>query len=127
MARRRRNRSVERDHFSPIPNRVVRRSLILPSLSPFDLLEDRRSYHPLDLFRPAAAIGRSDADVIERVIPQKSAFPKLFGGAVSSFRSPSKVAICARREQRREVLFAKGGLNGRKRKRRNYWSSVSCK
>lgn len=127
MARRRRNRSGERDHFSPITNFVVRRSMILPSSSPVKLLEDRRYYHPLDLFRPAAALHRSDADVIERRPPQKASFPKLFPAGISSFRVPEKVSICARREERREVLFATRGLNGSKRKRRNYFSSVSCK
>lgn len=128
MARRKnRNRSVERDHLSYIPNFVVRRPLVLASRSPVFDLEDRRSYHPLDLFRPALSIGRSDADVVERSpARQKSAFPKLYSAGLS-FRVPKNVSVCARRHERREVLFAKGGLNGRKRKRRNYWSSISCK
>lgn len=43
--------------------------------------------------------------------------------------TPSRVAVCVRREQRREVLHAlrRTGGGGRKRRRYNEWSNISCK
>lgn len=49
------------------------------------------------------------------------------------FEDPSRVMICVRRKQRREVIFAKklGGAAGRRKRRfkppsRNYYSDVDC-
>lgn len=43
-----------------------------------------------------------------------------------AFRQPETVAVCHRRQTRREVLFAKGRTNGRRRRRRSWSSSYKC-
>lgn len=44
------------------------------------------------------------------------------------FADPRFVSICAKRKIRREVLFARGKTKkgARARRRRNFWSAVSC-
>lgn len=44
-----------------------------------------------------------------------------------TFRQPKFVAVCIRRKQRKEVLFAKGKSGGGNRRgRRSFWSDVRC-
>jgi len=104
--------SVRRVILSPI-------SLIPPS--PALALEDRRYYHPLRSYRPPAAVVRSDARQVLGVGRGTK--------ARISFAVPHRVAICVRRQRRKEVLFARrvagSGMRMRKPKY-NHWSRVSC-
>lgn len=120
---RRSSRASQRDHF-PIANPWL--SAVRVSIAPADLsiFEDRRTFHPLQDFRPALTFGkRSSARVIDRVKPARSFRPSNFHFAV-----PNKVAICVRRKRRKEVLHALGrvGAGSSRRRRRNYYSDVRC-
>lgn len=89
---------------------------------------DRRSFYPDPLYRPADYSGlRLNRSLVTR--PQKGSRSLLAPDRVS-FRVPERVYICARREQRKQVLFAKrvaGGRGSRAPKRRNVHSEVSCR
>lgn len=126
MARRRDNR---RSISSPVNVQryvVVRR--VVPS--PVTLVEDRRFYNPLGSYAPARSLNRRSRLVIVSPNVNKSR-------PVSSFRVPSaigfdvpsRVAVCVRRKQRKEVLHAlkfTGKGSGGGKHRRTYWSGVSC-
>lgn len=98
-------------------------------------VEDRRTWNP-EVTSPARSISktRHRLKVVNRQ-PFKNAdkFSNLRNvsqtKAVVAFRTPAKVAICIRRNIRKEVLFAigKGGKVGQKRPRRNAYSSISCR
>lgn len=101
--------------------------------SSFSIIEDRRLFHPLGDFRPARSfLARprprlviADVNVNRgrrKVTPYK--VPSQIG-----FSVPRDVVVCVRRKQRKEVLHAfkfTGRGSGSGRKRRNYWSDVSC-
>lgn len=93
-----------------------------PFLSLLDL-EDRRQWHPEGPKRPARALSRSAS----RLMPTKS-YTAAIGRGVR-FAVPGKVAICVRRERRREVLFARRQTRrgSGAPKRRNWFSAVSCR
>lgn len=89
-------------------------------------VDDRRRHHPLGFFRPAKQLSGHP------VKPNKvgnsrrtSTLPHTI-----KFAAPKSTLICVRREQRKQVLFAKKktkkGAGSRKRFR-NWFSSVSCK
>lgn len=114
------------------PSRRVRWSLVE--------LEDRRTYHPEAYFRPARSRRRSDdAVVVSTITPSRPPTkrdarfgrPSLFMPRDKfRFTVPKHVAICIRRKQRRETLFAlskteKGSRQ--RRRRRNHYSDVSCR
>lgn len=86
-------------------------------------LEDRRQFHPGT--RPARSLKRSDAQLVIRdpiggVRLNKLAFKV-------GFKVPSRVALCVRRKERREVLHARGAAGGKVRPpRRNEFSDVRC-
>lgn len=95
------------------------RPLRAPLLSP---LADRRQWHPVGPYRPVVASPRSAGRVVLRRPKASFALGDVFG-----FAAPKKVSVCVRRAERREVLFAKRRTRSGGSKRRNYWSSVSCK
>lgn len=101
--------------------------LPVPRLSPLILpeLEDRRTYNPTRSVAPPRALRKDHARL---TLPVRRAKKHQTKTAVS-FAVPQKVALCARREIRREVLHAKrvAGKSGLKKPRRNFWSSISCK
>lgn len=131
MARRSRrsriSRPAKRDH-----NFIANRRLPSPSLNqdfrlrlrPLPVIEDRRFFHPLQDVKPAATFSRRDQS---RVVLSKPNRPFKFPD-VLKFRVPKRVALCVRRKERKEVLHALGRLRSGRggRKRRNYWSNVSC-
>lgn len=88
-------------------------------------IEDRRAYNPTRSTARPGSVSRDAARLTLRQSRVKSAQTK----APLSFANPDKVALCARRSIRREVLHAKriAGRSGLKRPRRNYWSSISCR
>lgn len=126
MARRSRSRTLPTAYnFSIAKPRLVRVSSALSSYrAALSLIEDRRQFHPLGPFRPASAPRRALSRVVIKNPSVPFRRPDVFGFAV-----PQKVALCVRRQERREVLFAKRktGAGARSPKRRNYWSSISCK
>ena len=78
---------------------------------------DRRRYHP-DRIKPAGATKRNATRLVTR------------GPYSVAFAIPARVAVCAKRKTRREVLHAyrltgSAGL-GRRKRRRNFWSDVRC-
>lgn len=85
-------------------------------------LEDRRRFHPLRSLRPPAAVQRSDRRLVETK-------PATRFGGLFSFAVPPRVAICVRRKERREVLFARRKMRkgAGAQRRRNKWSDVSCR
>lgn len=105
---------------------VVRR----PALA---MIEDRRRWHPEGKMAPAATFSRrSQRQVVER-IPQSSSGKQALGGLVMpsariGFKVPGKVAVCVRRKQRREALFALNrtgkGASSRFRKRTQFTNMV---
>lgn len=92
-------------------------------------ITDRRLYHPAGPRRPAVRYGGlpHSLRIPARARPNRSfTFPPTQVG----FRTPKSVIICVRRKRRTEVLHALGktGAGVKKRRpRRNWYSSISCK
>lgn len=95
-------------------------------------IEDRRTFHPDGLQRPARSFNRS----LHRLTIPK--FKKVFNrntrtykmpSAHIMFENPKKVLTCVRRKIRKEVLFAKRktGRSGQKRPRWTEYSKIRCK
>lgn len=86
-------------------------------------VEDRRLYSPERFTLP-----RTARHVARVVMAQPSTKAKDLGREVQQFRIPKQVAVCARREIRKQVIHAKG-IAGTKvrRPKRNAWSNVSCR
>lgn len=111
---------------------------LLPTLSPLSVndplseIEDRRSYHPLGRARPAiyATGALKLKDRSPSKLQKKYGFrPRSQTNAILTFHRPSQVALCVRRKQRREILFAKRrtGGGGRGPRRRNWTTQISCR
>jgi hypothetical protein len=118
------NRSSTRRRNAMPPPSLTRRRVVTPN--PILMLEDRRQWQPIDTSRrhrapvPAAALTRKDRRIVS---------PLSRPAWNVSFAVPENISICHRRKRRREVLFArlKTGKNSSvKRKRKNWWSKVSC-
>lgn len=140
MSRKRRNRSEQRDTF-PIANYVAVRptpsysrpsfvTLARPRVA-LSEIEDRRTYHPLDFFRPARSFNRSQHSlVVKQPAKNKDRFSGLRGLPTAiQFHAPKKVLVCVRRQRRKEVIHAlkKTGKGAAKRlRRRSYYSNIHC-
>lgn len=96
-------------------------------------VEDRRRYHPLADYSPPLTYRGSPARVQAK---QRFSRPHKMAGFITptvpkrvAFKSPKKVLVCVRREQRKEVLFAlrktKKGSGGSRRL--TPFSEISCK
>lgn len=119
-----------------------------PSPSPL-ILEDRRTWHPEGDYRPSESLFRADHHVVEvfpadepavrpgrsqrpstvrQIRPNTRSRPRMRGKPRFKYQHPKGVAVCVRRHQRKEVLFAlkRTGKGARARRRRNYQSEVSC-
>lgn len=117
-------RSGQRDTSRIATPRVLDPLFRLAPL-PLAVFEDRRDFNPDGPYRrPATFSRRAFADVVLKPAPRAFSFPDVFG-----FRVPDKVLICVRRKQRREVLHAlrRTGSGAGRRRRRNYYSAVSCR
>lgn len=81
---------------------------------------DRRRFDPTKAYRPPASMTRAASRVQARS-----------GGRMAALRfaDPSLVALCKRRQTRREVIFAfrKNKAGSGAKKRRNFWSAISCR
>jgi len=132
MAKKSSSKSGGRD-ASPIANRRLHRQINVRPIRPLSvlsplsfepeavrILEDRRVFKPDASVRPPASVQRSDTRLV--------ADP--FGTSLRrvSFANPPRVAICARRKIRREVLHALriAGGSGFRKRRLNFWSGVGC-
>lgn len=95
-------------------------------LRPF---EDRRLFHPLQVFRPALTFTRRASARVVLSRPQGRPFSSFSSPDVLRFAVPRDVVMCVRRQDRREVLFAKRLMRsgGGSKKHRNYWSAISCR
>lgn len=71
-------------------------------------VEDRRTWHPEGLYRPARSFNVPRHRLI---VPATAPLSKNVSPAVA-FAQPSKVLVCVRRSARREVIFAKGRAGG---------------
>lgn len=84
-------------------------------------IEDRRYFNPERDYRPALSFSGNQAPA--RSIPRDDRRWSTIG-----FDNPDYALICARRHQRREVIFAKKkhrrGRGGSRR--RNWYSNVRC-
>lgn len=126
-------RSGKRDafvHRYNVPSPIYRLPIrLLPVRQP-EPLGDRRRYHPVRQFRQPDVFLRRSSMRVEVAHPRASMrMPE-----VHKFHAPKDVMLCARRKERREVLFARqyagrgsGRRQRRKPKSRNYWSAISCR
>lgn len=108
---------------------------------PLSLIEDRRTYHPDGESRPILSTNSTPIHTLEvsnapspnrsrknqtAITIQKGSLPArvVFG---TDGRN-GKAVVCARRGERREVLFAKGKGGSKKRRtvRRNSLSKIGC-
>lgn len=130
MARRSRNlnRSGQRDHFTISSQRllaeIVKRDAIWrtleKSIQPPTLLNqnDLRRYRPDRSVQPPQYTNKNATRI------KQGRFPRTL-----KFAAPPRVAICVRRKQRKEVLFAKRLTRagaGAKNRNFNFWSRISC-
>lgn len=114
--------SVQRYRVGAMPWSAVSTS------SPFLVMEDRRTFHPLRDLRPVASFVKSAARVVAK---QRVNFPQPSQTkAILAFADPRRVLVCLRRRIRREVLHAKrvaGSGKAMRKPRRNSLSSISCR
>lgn len=137
----------QRDTFA-IANRRLSVSLS-PSRSIVDkisqslrLVEDRRQWHPEGTFAPARSVSspRHRLTVVDRPVRRQTqknrarfaGFGKMLSQtkATLAFEAPTRLAVCIRRSQRREVLHAlrkTGKGSSRKPRRRSWMSEISCR
>lgn len=102
-------------------------------------IEDRRTWHPEGINRPARLFHAPSARFRQIERPYRrpneavrsAAFTafKSFAPAGIAFQNPSRVLICVRRNIRREVLHARGvaGRSGLRPPRRSWSSGISCR
>lgn len=115
---------------------VVRRVFRSPVLRQ---LEDRRTFHPAGVNRPAAGFfmprHRLRVSTPRRPVTVATApglgvspSPETFSPPIGiGFVAPRQVAVCIRRKVRKEVIHAKGFAGGRVRKpRRSTYSEITC-
>lgn len=131
MARRRR-----KSHTDPVRRDVVTSiASLLPQREPLRAIEDRREFQFDDPILPVIWNPTAPASIIVTPTkrPQSDYVRPRYGfnnpPTRLGFAQPERVAVCARREQRREVIFAKrkAGKRGQRRARWNKFSDYSCK
>lgn len=145
MAKRRGRRSRSVIHSRPIQrdlSTIANRSRLLddiqysqnPVLFAPPVTQDRRLYHPLGPFKPARTRGGRAASVSASKKLDHRAKSRSFKNlsSVINFRIPRDVMICVRRTSRKQVLHAykltgRSGVGLYRRRRRNYYSAVSCR
>lgn len=124
MARRRRQspNSTPPSRLEPVRVRVR---------SPIVIGTDRRAFHPAGAKAPAFSFRRADRRiVIKQSSPKAPKRNDTYLDFRVGFAAPKRVAICVRRQKRKEVLHALkrvGKGSGGGRHFWNYWSSVDCK
>lgn len=104
--------------LDPGPVRFLSPVIDQPTRDELIEVEDRRRFDPEGVFATPSFFS-SPAPMLKAV--GRGQPPVGIG-----WSAPDRVAVCVRRKERREVLFAKNRTNGRGSKRRNYWSKVKC-
>lgn len=91
-------------------------------------VDDRRRYDPAGPLRPAYSFGRDARRIIAKSSPVGSPRNDTNISARVGFAVPKRVAVCVRRQQRKEVLhaFKRAGGGVSRKRRRNEWSNVDC-
>lgn len=114
--------SLWRDNFSIANTYVLPQAT--PRLTDFRVIEDRRTFMPNRRYRTLQG-GRARVSFNSRFVANR-------GFGVASFRvshgAPSRVLVCIRRSQRREVMFAmrKAGRKGQRRPKFSETSKIYC-
>lgn len=116
------------------PVRLPQISIVRPRVTPkltLRVIEDRRTFHPLRDARPVLTFSRRDQRRIvekSRSVARASRDPNPFPALRLGFAVPEKVAVCVRRKQRRESLFAfkRTGKGSRSRRRITPLSRQHC-
>lgn len=126
MARRGRARSIQRDaaDIANDPLALLDTPLLSPELEPVSRLDE---FDPLDIPHDRRQFTFGEPEVYRLVTaPSVRQVTRRIDPKIS-FGDPATVAICVRRKQRREVLFAKRRMRGRGGARRRHWySNVKC-
>lgn len=119
-------RRVRLPAASPIVDRILRSSRPTPHQVLASVLSDNREWHPEGRDRPVRATRRPAGRL---VVPSPLHDPAAGTKARVMFADPSRVDVCARRNIRKQVLFAlgKAGRNGQKTRRMRPDSSISCR
>jgi len=125
MSKRRRSRRDDSPPVASYADRLVTRSRSPVLNRELREWEDRRAFHPDGAFRAFATV-RSSPFAATIIQAPPSSVRRVSRRA---FVHPQKVAVCVRRHQRKEVLFALGraGKGARKRPRRTASSEISCR
>lgn len=114
---------LRRPPADPLLERILS---VTPLFSP-TLLDDRRRFDPAGPLRPAYSVYRDDRRLIAKSSPVGSVRNDTLSARVG-FVVPERVAVCVRRQQRKEVIHALGkqGGGGSRARRRNRWTDVDC-
>jgi len=118
-------------------------------------LPDRRFYHPDGMRAPLAVTSRLSSRLVQRsYVPSRLLYRSspsrvfsrssnavsarnvrsrrnlsLYSPSAVAFKAPSRVLLCVRRQQRKEVMHAYSfaGKSGQRSPRRNQWSHIRCR
>jgi len=125
MRRRSRSGLVDRRPPDPLLDRIL--AVTTLPVSPLQV-DDRRFFDPAGPLRPAYSVYRADRRLIAKSSTVGSPRNDTLSARVG-FAVPERVAVCVRRQQRKEVIHALGkqGGGGSRRRRRNSWSDIDCK
>lgn len=136
MARRRQKAERDRSSIASFETELLRP--IRPAVAPIVYVprsvlpevEDRRVFHPVKKHRPALLVSGLPAQLKIRKPQVRGRVLRTVVPRGVSFEAPRQVAVCVRRKDRREVLFANRQTRrgaGARRRRRNWWSEISCR
>lgn len=135
MARRSSHKNKARRDTTVIANpRLPSRRMSIPSYSGLKMIEDRRTFHPQGIYRPARSFHRSQHRLVSHVqtVPTynrtRGVYRVLSMARPVAFEAPRSVLVCVRRKRRSEVLHALGhtGKRGQRKPRQSYFSSIRC-
>lgn len=130
--RKRRDTSAISNHR--LPSFVPSRSVFSDSMSDLSEIEDRRRWHPEGEFSPARGYSKLSTTLtrstpnVNRPNPRPKSARLFISDLKETFTEPKRVAICVRRQIRKEVLHAlrQTGGTGQNRPTYNANSMVSC-
>lgn len=124
MAKGKKSKNQQTREPSGLATSQVRSALLA---SPLRLIDDRRTFDFEPGTRPARLFSGSTASITATPSTNKKIRPSKVPYQIA-FSAPADTLVCVRRQQRREVLFAKNktGKRGQRRPRRNQWSNIKC-
>ncbi|AJK28318.1 hypothetical protein [Eel River basin pequenovirus] len=126
MARRRPKSSRKTTRISSAMSAPIARRSLLRNPQPLTIFEDRRTWTPapIGLRNPPPRNYATTSRTGKRISSPK--WKPVFN---VSFADPQRTFICVRRKRRKEVMFAlrkTGKGSAARKRRRNFWSRVSC-